>query len=260
MRPAVPAARGAAPAEETRQPPAVELRGVSKTYLQYHEKVDAVRDVSLAIPAGEFAAIIGRSGSGKSTLLHLLGLLDRPTSGDVLVEGKPTAHLSGAEVAAFRGRRVGFVFQTFNLIARFTVLENVVLPALIQGTRPDAARRRAQGLLERVGVGHRADHKGVHLSGGEQQRVAIARALVNDPALVLADEPTGSLDTRSSAQVMDLLAELHEEGRTLVFVTHDLGLARRAARVVELADGSVVRDTREARRPQARKPRAEATA
>lgn len=223
-------------------PSAVELRAVSKVYEQYEHRVQALRAVTVAVRRGEFVAVIGKSGSGKSTMLHMLGLLDRPSQGEVLVEGRPTSHLTGADIAGFRGRRVGFVFQSFNLIPRFTALENVVLPAMLQGEAPEAVRPRARALLDRVGVGHRADHKGVHLSGGEQQRVAIARALMNDPALVLADEPTGSLDERSSAEVMDLFAALHREGRTLVYVTHDLRLARRARRVVELRDGQVVGD------------------
>lgn len=232
-----------APGTGNDAPPAVELRQVSKVYAQYEHQVQALRRVSLAVRAGEFASVIGKSGSGKSTLLHMLGLLDRPTEGEVLVEGRPTSHLTGADIAGFRGHRVGFVFQSFNLIPRFTALENVVLPAMLRGEDPDAVRPRALRLLERVGIKHRADHKGVHLSGGEQQRVAVARALINDPALVLADEPTGSLDSRSSAEVMDLLEALHREGRTIVFVTHDLRLARHARRLVELRDGSVVRDS-----------------
>ncbi|HVL47155.1 MAG TPA: ABC transporter ATP-binding protein [Candidatus Thermoplasmatota archaeon] len=222
---------------------ALELRGVVKEYGQYAETVRALRGIDLVIEAGELVAVVGASGSGKSTLLHMMGLLDKPTRGEVLVGGVPTTRMGRSEAARFRGRKLGYIFQGYNLIPRLTALENVLLPGTFAGGDRDALDRRARELLRLVGLGHRLDHRAVHLSGGEQQRAAIARALVHDPVLILADEPTGALDSTASRKVMEILARLNEErGATLVFVTHDLGVAAHGRRLVRLADGAVVED------------------
>ncbi|HEC81272.1 MAG TPA: ABC transporter ATP-binding protein, partial [Thermoplasmatales archaeon] len=183
------------------------------------------------------------SGCGKSTLLHCMGLLDRPTSGKIYIEGKDTGQITGKEVAAFRGKRMGFVFQNYNLIPRLTVLENVMLPGLIAGKSVNQLKEKALSLLKEVGISHRAHHKGVHLSGGEQQRAAIARALINDPIIVLADEPTGALDSKSSKEIMELLENLNRNrGVTIVFVSHDEEIAGYGKRRIELKDGRIVSD------------------
>lgn len=207
--------------------------------------VNALDKVSLDISEGEFVSIIGPSGSGKSTLLHCMGLLDRPSKGDVLVDGKNTSNISGKEISQFRGDKLGFVFQNYNLIPRLTVLENVILPGLIMQKDAASLEKRANELLKEVGIVHRADHKGIHLSGGEQQRVAIARSLINDPVLVLADEPTGALDTNSSEEIMDILLKLNKKRRaTTVFVSHDLEIAKYGKRTIVIQDGKIVGDTK----------------
>jgi putative ABC transport system ATP-binding protein len=221
----------------------LELRDVVREYRRGAQPVRALDGVTLSIDQGEFVSVVGPSGAGKSTLLHLVGGLDAPTSGSVLVEGKDLGGLSDEALAAFRREQVGFVFQFFNLLPTLSAWENVALPRLLGGiplgrTRPDAV-----ALLERVGLGHRVDHRPAELSGGEMQRVAVARALVVDPLLVLADEPTGNLDSRSGEQVLSLLeACAREDGRTVVVVTHRVGAATRADRVVTLSDGRVVTD------------------
>jgi putative ABC transport system ATP-binding protein len=221
----------------------LELRDVVREYRRGTQPVRALDGVTLSIDQGEFVSVVGPSGAGKSTLLHLVGGLDAPTSGSVLVEGKDLGGLSDEALAAFRREQVGFVFQFFNLLPTLSAWENVALPRLLGGiplgrTRPDAV-----ALLERVGLGHRVDHRPAELSGGEMQRVAVARALVVDPLLVLADEPTGNLDSRSGEQVLSLLeACAREDGRTVVVVTHRVGAATRADRVVTLSDGRVVAD------------------
>jgi len=223
--------------------PLIEIVNVTKIYEEYESRVTALKNVSLTINSGEFVAIVGTSGCGKSTLLHCMGLLDRPTSGKIYIEGKDTEHITGKEVAAFRGKRMGFVFQNYNLIPRLTVLENTMLPGLIAGKGVGQLKEKALKLLREVGISHRAHHKGVHLSGGEQQRVAIARALINDPIIILADEPTGALDSKSSTEIMELLENLNEnKGVTIVFVSHDVEIARYGRRRVELKDGRIVTD------------------
>jgi len=200
--------------------------------------------VSLNIYPGEFVSIIGPSGCGKSTLLHCMGLLDRPTSGKVLIDGKDTTKISGKEIALFRGEKLGFVFQSYNLIPRLTVLENVILPGLIMNKDQSELEKRAKSLLKDVGILHRCDHKGIHLSGGEKQRVAIARALINEPVLVLADEPTGALDSQSSIEIMKLLVKMNvNEHATFIFVSHELDIARYGERTIALKDGRIVGDT-----------------
>jgi len=221
----------------------IRLDSVSKIYKEYGNVVNALDDVSLEIFLGDFVSIIGPSGSGKSTLLHCMGLLDRPTSGRVFVDGKDTTEISGKEIAQFRGGKLGFVFQSYNLIPRLTVLENVKLPGLIMEQDTKELEAKAEELLKEVGIFHRADHKGIHLSGGEQQRVAIARALINDPVLVLADEPTGALDSESSKDIMELLVKMNKKrGVTAVFVSHDMTISGYAKRTIVLKDGAIVAD------------------
>jgi len=224
--------------------PIIKLDGVTKRYSEYGVAVKALDNISLKIYPGEFVSIIGPSGSGKSTLLHCMGLLDRPSSGKIYVDGKDTSKISGKEIALFRGEKLGFVFQNYNLIPRLTALENVILPGLIMDKDPNILEKKAKNLLKEVGIIHRADHKGIHLSGGEQQRVAIARALINDPVLILADEPTGALDSDSSKEIMELLEEMNKKrGVTLLFVSHDTQIASYGKRTIVIKDGKVVGDT-----------------
>ncbi len=215
--------------------------GLEKTYRLGQVDVQALRGVDAQIAAGEYVAITGPSGSGKSTLMHILGCLDSPTAGTYQLDGEDVAALSGKRLAHVRNRKVGFVFQTFNLMPRLTVEENVALPLKYRGGVARAERRaRARQLLERLGMGHRIGHRPDELSGGERQRVAIARALVGTPAILMADEPTGNLDSRSGAEVLATFAELHRGGHTIVLVTHDAGVAARAQRVIQMSDGQVV--------------------
>ncbi len=219
--------------------PLIKARGLSKVYRQGKRLVKALRGVDLEIKAGEFVAIMGPSGSGKSTLLYLLGLLDRPTKGRYWLEGEEVSKLNENQRAFLRNQKIGFVFQTFNLLPRANAIENVLLPTLY-GPSPSAPLAKAKALLKKVGLEKRIFHYPNELSGGEQQRVAIARALINDPDLILADEPTGNLDTRSGKQIMALFAQLNKEGRTIVVVTHDPCIARYARRRVYLKDGKIV--------------------
>ncbi|MFP8953406.1 ABC transporter ATP-binding protein [Natrialbaceae archaeon A-arb3/5] len=219
---------------------AVSLKDVRKTY-RLAEPVHALDGVSLEVARGSYTAIMGPSGSGKSTLMNLVGCLDTPTEGTVVVDGSDVSSLNDRERTRLRGTQVGFVFQTFNLMPRLNALENVALPQLFQGASPKERRERARTLLERVGLGDRTDHMPNELSGGQRQRVALARALVNDPAIVLADEPSGNLDTETEADVLDLFAEFHDAGTTLVVVTHERHVAERAERIVHLLDGKVER-------------------
>jgi len=224
--------------------PIIKLDRVVKKYDEYGVVVNALDKVSLNIYPGEFVSIIGPSGCGKSTLLHCMGLLDRPTSGHVYIDGKDTSKISGKEIALFRGEKLGFVFQSYNLIPRLTVLENVILPGFIMDKDPKELEKRAKSLLKEVGILHRCDHKGVHLSGGEQQRVAIARALINEPVLVLADEPTGALDSKSSTEIMKLLVKLNSKrNATFIFVSHEMDIASYGERTIAIKDGRVVGDT-----------------
>jgi putative ABC transport system ATP-binding protein len=215
----------------------VKLINVTKIYTMDHVKVPALRGVSLAISRGEFVSIMGPSGSGKSTLMNIIGCLDKPTEGRVIIDGKDVTKLSDNALAEYRRKKIGFVFQQFNLISRLTALENVALPMWFAGIEKKQRLRRAAILLEQVGLGDRVEHKPTELSGGERQRVAIARALANDPELILADEPTGNLDSKSGDAVLDLLEELNREGKTVVIVTHDLGYGKRAERMIKLRDG-----------------------
>ena len=221
--------------------PLLSLTAVNRTYHKGGAPVHALAGVDLVIQRGEYVALLGPSGSGKSTLMHLFGCLDRPSSGRLCCEGVDLAGLD-ATALALRRRRIGFVFQAFHLMPRLTAVQNVALPLRYAGVPQREREARAAALLQRVGLGERLDHRPAELSGGQQQRVAIARALVHEPPLVLADEPTGNLDTRSGEDVIELLESLWREGRTLVLVTHDLRLAERARRVVRLLDGRIVAD------------------
>lgn len=200
----------------------------------------ALRAVDMQIAAGEFVALMGASGSGKSTLMHLLGCLDTPTSGSYRLEGREVSQLGRNERAAVRATRIGFVFQNFNLLPRFTALENVMLPLLYGRTPRPAVKQQARAMLTRVGLADRLDHLPTQLSGGQRQRVAIARALVANPAILLADEPTGALDSATGSEIMTLFGELHHEGRTLILVTHDPQVAAHAQRIVRMQDGRIV--------------------
>ncbi len=217
---------------------ALEAVDVTRTYQLDGVSVEALRGVSLRIATGDFVAVIGPSGSGKSTLMHLLGCLDRPSTGLLRVAGRDVAELTADEMAAVRNATIGFVFQGFQLLTRTSALDNVALPLVYRGVRAGERRRRAASVLEAVGMGHRLEHRPNQLSGGEQQRVAIARALVTDPQVLLADEPTGNLDTRRGQEVLDLLARLNaDRGLAVVVVTHDIEVAARARRQVHVRDG-----------------------
>jgi putative ABC transport system ATP-binding protein len=220
-------------------PEIIRARGLTKTYGANGTAVHALRGVDLDVEQGEFVALVGPSGSGKSTLMALLGCLDQPTSGSYALDGEPVEALSGAELAAVRNRKVGFVFQTYNLLPRASVARNVELPLLYAGVPKRERRRRALELLEQVGIPEKADRLPGELSGGQRQRVAIARALANEPALLLADEPTGALDSKTGGEVLDLFVALHARGNTVVLVTHDPRIAGLASRQVELRDGLV---------------------
>ncbi|NTV62361.1 MAG: ABC transporter ATP-binding protein [Oscillochloris sp.] len=221
----------------------ISVRDLARTYQTGEIEVHALRGVSFEIERGEFVAIMGPSGSGKSTLMNLIGCLDTPTAGSYTLDGLPVEQLEKPLLAAVRNRKIGFVFQQFHLLARNTALENVALPLAYRGGLPAAQRlERAAEALERVGLGERMDHRPQELSGGQQQRVAIARALVTSPALLLADEPTGALDSRTSAELMDLLTNLNAGGMTVVLVTHEPDVAHYARRLLEIRDGLLVRD------------------
>jgi putative ABC transport system ATP-binding protein len=232
--------------------PMIEAEGLAKIYQRGDGKsVTALRDVSFQIGGGEFVTVRGASGAGKSTLMNIIGCLDTPTSGVYRLAGEDVSDYSDQQRSRVRNQRIGFIFQSFNLLPRTTAEENVELPALYRGTTPD--RGKAHALLERVGLGDRADHFVSELSGGEQQRVAIARALMNDPPLLLADEPTGNLDSAAGSAIMELLTELHREGRTIVLVTHDGQVAAYAQRELLIRDGRIAADRAQPRsRPVSR--------
>jgi len=222
--------------------PVLDVRRVTKVYGEGDTAVHALRGVSLTVQRGEYVAIMGASGSGKSTLMNILGCLDIPTTGRYLLDGLDVSRLGDRQLALVRNRRIGFVFQSFNLIPRTTALANVELPLAYAGLRAGERRARARAALAMVGLAERADHEPNQLSGGQQQRVAVARALVTAPALVLADEPTGNLDTASTADMLAVLDQLHDSGRTIVLITHENDVAAHARRLVRLVDGDVVED------------------
>ncbi|MGB9887391.1 MAG: ABC transporter ATP-binding protein [Moorellales bacterium] len=222
----------------------IEVKDLVRTYRLGESEVRAVDGISFEVEAGEFLAIMGPSGCGKSTLMHVLGCLDRPDAGSYRLNGVEVTGLGEAELARLRGKFVGFVFQAFNLIPRLTAVENVELPLVYAGVPARERRRRAMEVLERVGMAHRAQHSPSELSGGQQQLVSIARALVNEPVMILADEPTGNLDTATSARIMEIFSQLNAEGKTIILVTHEADIAAYARRVLRLRDGKLVGDER----------------
>jgi len=237
------AAQSAQPKQRIKE--IIQIRGLTKTYDMGKLKVEALRGVDLDIEANEFIAIMGPSGSGKSTLMNLLGCLDTPTSGSYRLNGTEVSKLDDNELAAVRNREIGFVFQTFNLLPRATALHNVELPLIYAGMPSRERRKKALHSLEVVGLADRSDHRPNELSGGQRQRVAIARALVNEPAILLADEPTGNLDSKTSYEVMELFIQLHAIGQTVILVTHEPDIATYAHRVVTVLDGKIVKDIRQ---------------
>ncbi|EEX35946.1 ABC transporter ATP-binding protein [Vibrio metschnikovii] len=224
------------------QSPLVQLANICKHYRSGEEQVKALDNVSLNIDKGEYLAILGPSGSGKSTLMNVLGCLDTPTSGDYILEDKRVSSLTNHQLAKIRNQKIGFVFQSFNLLDYANAIDNVALPLVYSGTTLKERRQRAEHLLDSVGLGDRRYHKPNQLSGGQKQRVAIARALVNDPQIILADEPTGALDSKSGAEIETLFNQLHQAGRTLIIVTHDVALAQRTRRIITIKDGKVLSD------------------
>jgi putative ABC transport system ATP-binding protein len=232
--------------------PVLDVREVTKTYGMGETLVQALRGMSLVVERGEYVAIMGSSGSGKSTLMNILGCLDIPTSGRYLLDGVDVSRLTDRQLALVRNRRIGFVFQAFNLIPRTSALSNVELPLAYAGMKSAERRRRAMAALDMVGLADRARHEPNQLSGGQQQRVAVARALVTAPALVLADEPTGNLDTQSSGELLAVLDRLNRSGRTIVLITHEADVAAHARRLIRLVDGRIVEDTVDGHRTSAR--------
>jgi putative ABC transport system ATP-binding protein len=220
----------------------IRMRGIRKVYATGRVDVEALRGIDLDIDRNEYVAVVGPSGSGKSTLMNIIGCLDTPTSGDYELSGEPVAGLDRNRLAEIRNRHIGFVFQNFNLLPYASALENVELPLLFAGMPARQRRERAAGMLAKVGLADRMEHKPTELSGGQMQRVAIARALVNRPGIVLADEPTGNLDTSSGKGIVGLFGELHAAGQTIVIITHDRNIADLASRVVDIRDGEIVED------------------
>ncbi|MEL7053721.1 MAG: ABC transporter ATP-binding protein [Cyanobacteria bacterium J06588_5] len=221
----------------------IQLQNISKTYGMGDLQVFALKSVDLTIDAGEYCAIMGPSGSGKSTMMNMIGCLDRPTQGDYWLDDVEIAHLTPKQLANIRNRKIGFIFQQFHLLPQLTAVENVVLPMIYAGVTAVERELRAIRALQRVGLGNRLANRPNQLSGGQQQRVAIARAIVNQPKLLLADEPTGALDSQMSQEIMDIFAELNQQGMTLVMVTHDPEVAQRCQRTITFRDGSVIHDT-----------------
>ncbi|MFA6213833.1 MAG: ABC transporter ATP-binding protein [Candidatus Micrarchaeia archaeon] len=219
------------------------LEGVCKIYEMGEDKLYALNNVDLVIKRGEFASILGPSGSGKSTLLHILGLLDEPSRGEIYLDGIEVHKLNDDERAHLRGKKIGFIFQMFNLIPSLTVLENVTLPALIYESDPEKAQQKAVETLRQIGMGERLGHYPNQLSGGQRQRVAIARALINDPEIILADEPTGNLDTKTGHEVLAMFHDLHRQGKTMIIVTHDTNVAKITHRTIRVVDGKIAKES-----------------
>jgi putative ABC transport system ATP-binding protein len=222
----------------------IELTGVTKSYARGDEELQILKGITLHIAKGDFVAIIGPSGSGKSTLMNTIGLLDIPTSGTYSLDGVSTVKMSDNGLAELRNRKIGFIFQQFNLLPRLSAIENVELPMIYAGITAKQRREQAQRMLEKLGMGQRGHHKPSELSGGQQQRVAIARALAISPSLILADEPTGALDSKTGIEVLELIQELNQQGNTIVLITHDNHIADHAKRVVTLRDGEIIKDVR----------------
>lgn len=224
--------------------PIASLENVKKTYRMGLVTVEALRGLTVEFREGEYVSIMGPSGCGKSTLMNLLGCLDRATSGQYLLGGEDVSEMTDDELSAIRGARIGFVFQSYNLIQQLTVVENIEIPLYYQGRSERESRETASELATRVGLGDRLDHRPYELSGGQQQRVAIARALVNDPLIILADEPTGNLDSKSGAEILEIFDDLHRQGKTIIMVTHDEDVCARTLRTLRLRDGELERDER----------------
>ena len=215
------------------------MRDLCKSYFIGDGELKVLKNICISITPGEYVAIMGPSGSGKSTLLNMIGCLDRPTSGEYFLGGAGVSTLDDDELSSIRGARIGFIFQSFNLISQLNIIENIQVPMFYQGLTEHESSERAVELAKMVGLGHRLKHRPTELSGGQQQRVAIARALSNDPLIILADEPTGNLDSSSGSEILDILHGLHDQGKTLIAVTHDEGIARESERVIRLFDGAI---------------------
>jgi len=222
--------------------PLITLKDIGRKYVIGSEIIHAIKSVTLTINKGEFVALMGPSGSGKSTLMNILGCLDTPTKGEYILNGNNVSHMTDNELAEVRNTEIGFVFQTFNLLPRNTALDNVALPLVYAGIGKEKRRERAKTTLENVGLGNRIDHKPNELSGGQRQRVAVARALINNPSIILADEPTGNLDTKTSIEIMGLIEDIHAKGNTIILVTHEEDIALHAHRIVRMRDGLIEKD------------------
>lgn len=222
--------------------PLITIDDIGRKYVIGAEVIHALKSVSLTINKGEFVALMGPSGSGKSTLMNILGCLDTPTKGRYILNGIDVSHMTDNELAEVRNKEIGFVFQTFNLLPRNSALDNVALPLVYSGINKENREKRAKAALENVGLGHRIDHKPNELSGGQRQRVAVARALINNPSIILADEPTGNLDTKTSVEIMGLLEDIHAKGNTIILVTHEEDIAMHAHRIVRMRDGLIEKD------------------
>jgi putative ABC transport system ATP-binding protein len=222
--------------------PLITIKDIGRKYVIGAEVIHALKSVSLSINKGEFVALMGPSGSGKSTLMNILGCLDTPTKGQYILNGIDVSHMTDSELAEVRNSEIGFVFQTFNLLPRNTALDNVALPLIYAGINKEKRMERASNALKNVGLGNRMDHKPNELSGGQRQRVAVARALINDPSIILADEPTGNLDTKTSIEIMGLIEDIHAKGNTIILVTHEEDIAMHAHRIVRMRDGLIEND------------------
>ncbi|MCC8426692.1 ABC transporter ATP-binding protein [Mucilaginibacter sp. UR6-11] len=222
--------------------PLITIKDIGRKYIIGTEVIHALKSVSLTINKGEFVALMGPSGSGKSTLMNILGCLDTPTKGEYILNGIDVSHMTDNELAEVRNSEIGFVFQTFNLLPRNTALDNVALPLVYAGVNKEDRQARAKKALENVGLGNRTDHRPNELSGGQRQRVAVARALINNPSIILADEPTGNLDTKTSIEIMSLMEDIHAKGNTIILVTHEEDIAMHAHRIVRMRDGLIERD------------------
>ncbi len=230
--------------------PILEMRDLCKSYFIGEGELKVLKNINISITSGEYVAIMGPSGSGKSTLLNMIGCLDRPTTGEYFLGGAGVSTLDDDDLSSIRGARIGFIFQSFNLISQLNIIENIQVPMFYQGINEHESAERAVELAKMVGLGHRLKHRPTELSGGQQQRVAIARALSNDPLIILADEPTGNLDSSSGSEILDILHGLHEQGKTLIAVTHDEGIARESERVIRLFDGKIDKEERNKKRSE----------